>query len=293
VPSSIIDARLDGSAPACHQHHAHWHYIWLATGLIVACAFLATDAEAQVVAGPNVNVGGGMACRRDGAGGDPDCPFQVFGDVTIQRQNEGSMACSSRNPQTCLAAGNDYRLVDLPSPIGAERKVTADAWLGVFWSRNGGQAWRSTLLPGWKTDDAKVTDMSPQGAPAVNPIAGFQAAADPTVRAGTHGLFYLSGIAFNRDDEANGHRFTAARPAAKASRACSSYRCSSTTTTRPIPTSRLVICVRRSSTPERAGCGRTTGTYCRSRRQKSLRSIGTGTVRLGPRSAKRSRRRRA
>ena len=38
----------------------------------------------------------------------------------------------------------------------------------------------------------------------MNPIAGFEAAADPTMRAGTHGLFYLSGIAFNRAEEANG-----------------------------------------------------------------------------------------
>ena len=86
---------------------------------------------------------------------DPGCPFQVFGDVSIQRQNEGSMACSSRNPQTCLAAGNDYRLVNVPG-VASDGKVTADAWLGIFWSRNGGQAWRSTLLPGWKTDEASL-----------------------------------------------------------------------------------------------------------------------------------------
>ena len=205
APSSIIDARPDGSFAACNQGPAHWRQICLATALIVTCAFLATDAAAQIVAGPNTNIGGGPACNRDGAGGDPNCPFQVFGDVTIQRQNEGSMACSSRNPQTCMAAGNDYRLVGLPrlDDPNADNKVTADAWLGIFWSRNGGQAWRSTLLPGWNTDDPAVKDMTPEGAPAVNPIAGFQAAADPPLRAGTHGLFYLSG-AFNRAEEANG-----------------------------------------------------------------------------------------
>ena len=179
---------------------AGWRYVWLALALLVASASLATDAAAQIVAGPNANIGGGPACRA----ADPGCPFQVFGDITIQRQNEGSMACSSRNPQTCLAAGNDYRLVGLPSVIDGDGKVTADAWLGIFWSRNGGQAWRSTLLPGWKTDHPSVKDMTAEGAPAVNPIAGFQAAADPTLRAGTHGLFYLSGIAFNRSEEANG-----------------------------------------------------------------------------------------
>ena len=56
-----------------------------------------------------------------------------------------------------------------------------------------------------------VKDTTPEGAPAVNPIAGFQAAADPTLRAGTHGLFYLSGIAFNRAEEANGTSSALAR----------------------------------------------------------------------------------
>ena len=32
-----------------------------------------------------------------------------------------------------------------------------------------------------------------------SPVKGFQASADPTVRAGTNGLFYYSFIAFNRD----------------------------------------------------------------------------------------------
>ena len=152
----------------------------------------------------------------------------MFGDVSMQRQNELSMACSSRNPQTCLAAGNDYRLVGLPSVSDGDGKVTADAWLGIFWSRNGGQAWRSTLLPGWKTDDPAVKDTTPEGAPAVNPIAGFQAAADPTLRAGTHRLFYLSGIAFNRAEEANGTS-SSLSAGAKASRAHSSPQYSSTT----------------------------------------------------------------
>jgi hypothetical protein len=203
VPPSIAGGAGPDRCPAASfsPHASGRGHIWLAIVLTIGVGgFRATDAAAQIVAGPNTNIGGGPACNRDQ--GHPDCPFQVFGDVTIQRQNEGSMACSSRNPQTCMAAGNDYRLVGLPGVN--DGKVTADAWLGIFWSRNGGQAWRSTLLPGWKTDDANVKDESPEGAPAVNPIAGFQAAADPTLRAGTHGLFYLSGIAFNRADEANG-----------------------------------------------------------------------------------------
>ena len=163
-------------------------------------AIVATPAAAQLVASPNVNVAGGPACLRSPT--NPTCPAQVFGDVTMQRQNELSMACSSRNPQTCLAAGNDYRLIGLPGED--DGKVTADAWMGIYWTRNAGQTWRSSLLPGWKTSDPLVKDATPEGAPAQNPIAGFEAAADATVRAGTHGLFYVSGIAFNRADEANG-----------------------------------------------------------------------------------------
>jgi hypothetical protein len=205
------DARLssladDGAAPGRSGLTAgrgrlsfYSRQVWWTLGLLVAGALCTPPASAQVVAGANANVVGGPACSR---AQDPGCPFQVFGDVSIQRQNEGSMACSSRNPQTCLAAGNDYRLINVPGVN--DGKVTADAWLGIYWSRNGGQAWRSTLLPGWKTADPGFKDTTPEGAPAVNPIAGFEAAADPTVRAGTHGLFYVSGIAFNRAEEANG-----------------------------------------------------------------------------------------
>ena len=56
--------------------------------------------------------------------------------------------------------------------------------------------WQSTLLPGYPLD------ASPQG--LASPIHGFQAAADPTVRPGTSGLFYYSGIAFNRGTNGTG-----------------------------------------------------------------------------------------
>ena len=51
-------------------------------------------AQQQGSAGANVNV-------ISGTGAD--------GDWTLQRQNEPTMACSSRNPQNCLAGANDYR----------------------------------------------------------------------------------------------------------------------------------------------------------------------------------------
>jgi hypothetical protein len=74
-------------------------------------------------------------------------------------------------------------------PDGAEN---GDAWLGVFKSFDGGQTWRSTLIPGYPQDESPIGKASP--------LKGYQAAADPTVRPGTNGLFYYSGIAFDRGD---------------------------------------------------------------------------------------------
>jgi uncharacterized protein YjbI with pentapeptide repeats len=124
--------------------------------------------------GPNVN----MVSGTDWPNGDP----------FLQRQNEGSIAASTRNPLHLLAGANDYRTVDLPGlPDG---KVTGDAWLGLFKSFDGGLTWRSTLLPGYPQDTSSIGMASP--------LKGYQAGADATVRAGTNGLFFYSGIVFDR-----------------------------------------------------------------------------------------------
>src|SRR6185312_3171830 len=110
------------------------------------------------------------------------------GDPFLQRQNEPSVAVSTRNSLHLLGGANDYRTVDLAGLLGiAER---GDAWLGIFKSFDGGQTWQSTLLPGYPLDS------SSDG--LTSPVHGFQAGADPAVRAGTNGLFYYSGLAFNR-----------------------------------------------------------------------------------------------
>jgi len=110
------------------------------------------------------------------------------GDPFLQRQNEPSIAVSSRNSSHLLAGANDYRTVDLPGLLGIDER--GDAWLGLFKSFDGGRTWQSTLLPGFPLDG------SIQG--QASQIHGFQAASDPTVRAGTNGLFYYTGLAFNR-----------------------------------------------------------------------------------------------
>src|SRR5688572_8863516 len=71
------------------------------------------------------------------------------GDPFLQRQNEPSIAASTRNPLHLIAGANDYRTVDLPGLPGDE---IGDAWLGLFKSLDGGQRWTSNLLPGYPQD---------------------------------------------------------------------------------------------------------------------------------------------
>jgi hypothetical protein len=120
------------------------------------------------------------------------------GDPFLQRQNESTIAVSTRNFLHLLAGANDYRTVDLPypdessddnTPCPANQKC-AEPWLGVFKSRDGGETWQSVLLPGYP-QDVSLEGLS-------SPLKKFTTASDPVVRAGTNGLFYFSGIAFNR-----------------------------------------------------------------------------------------------
>ena len=136
----------------------------------------AQQQQQQTSAGANVNV---IA----GTGAD--------GDWTLQRQNEPSIACSSRNPRNCIAGANDYRTVDIPFPAVGER-VTGDAWLGWYPTKDGGLSWRTRLLPGFPQDTSTVGLSSP--------LKGYGAGADPIIRPGTNGLFYYGGLVFDREE---------------------------------------------------------------------------------------------
>jgi len=156
--------------------------------LLTVCVCAITSSVGAQIPGQNVN----MVSGTEWPGGDP----------FLQRQNEPSIAVSSRNPLHLLAGANDYRTVDLPGlPDTGEEEPVGDAWLGLFKSSNGGLTWRSTLVPGYPQDQ------SPAG--LNSPLKGFQAGADPVVRAGTHGLFYYGGLAFNRGDKGRGVIFVA------------------------------------------------------------------------------------
>jgi len=134
-----------------------------------------------LLAGRNVN----MVSGTELPGGDP----------YLQRQNEPSIAVSTRNPLHLLAGANDYRTVDMPIAgeelPGIEETMAADAWLGVFTSYDGGESWTTGLLPGFPQDTAN------------SPLKAYTTAADPWVCAGTEGRFYYSGLVFNRGGKEN------------------------------------------------------------------------------------------
>jgi len=143
--------------------------------IFAACALVFAPTAAAQVAGQNVNMVSGTSWP----GGDP----------FLQRQNEPSMAVSTRNPMHILAGANDYRTVDLETVL-SEGEETGDAWLGLFKSFDGGLTWRSTLLPGCPYADPQCNDTTLRGT--------YQAGADPVVRAGTNGMFFYAGLAFDR-----------------------------------------------------------------------------------------------
>ena len=151
-------------------------FVRLLSGILVAAGLALTTISAQIP-GRNVN----MVAGKEWPDGDP----------FLQRQNEPSIAASTRNPLHLLAGANDYRTVDLP---GLPTDETGDAWLGLFKSFDGGQRWTSTLLPGYPQDTSAVGKVSP--------IHGYGAGADAVVRAGTNGLIYYAGLAFDRADPA-------------------------------------------------------------------------------------------
>lgn len=142
---------------------------------------LSRSAEAQT-AGQNVNMVSGTVWP--------------YGDPFLERQDEPSLAVSTRNPLHLLAGANDYRTVDLnlpeaePGEGNLSNAATGEPWVGQYVSVDGGAHWQSTLLPGYPQDRSSRGMNSP--------LHGFTTAADPVLASGTNGMFYYGGIAFNR-----------------------------------------------------------------------------------------------
>jgi hypothetical protein len=159
--------------------------------IFAACALVCLPSASAQVAGQNVNMVSGIKWP----GGDP----------FLQRQNEPSMAVSTRNPMHILAGANDYRSVDLELVLtGGEE--TGDAWLGLFKSRDGGLTWQSTLLPGCKYLVSDCQDSNGHGGHVLTGV--YDAGSDPVVRAGTNGMFYYAGLAFDRNTGASASAFS-------------------------------------------------------------------------------------
>jgi hypothetical protein len=184
---------------------------------IVTLGFLiALPASAQE-AGENVNV-------------LPVVPKSLYpedwflrGDGYLQRQVEPTIAASTRNPDHLLAFFNDYRAVDVEyDPFIGEQfqtaalaldttnlmmagllalpqiesfetppyAATAEAWVGMSRSYDGGLTWSGGFLPGapFDTSDASLA----------SPVHGLEAATDPVLAPAPCGNFYLVFMAFTR-----------------------------------------------------------------------------------------------
>jgi hypothetical protein len=180
-------------------------------------AFAQTSAPASafVAVSPNVNVLRGI--------NDP-----IRGDALLQRQNEPSVAVSTRNPNHVMIAANDYRTVDISGDVGLGETLThlwqrakraaehliaritgrrefdvdgdeelekvqagAEAWVGIYLSNDGGKSYSSFFMPGFKDDPSAIGQATP--------AYGRQAATDPVLVAAPAGRFYLGAMVFDRD----------------------------------------------------------------------------------------------
>src|ERR1700734_1346905 len=89
---------------------------FVAFGLALAIAALFSAPVSAQSAGQNVNMVSGTGWTN--------------GDPFLERQNEPSIAVSTRNVSHLFGAANDYRSVDLPGLLGIDER--GDAWLGVY-----------------------------------------------------------------------------------------------------------------------------------------------------------------
>ncbi|MEP7208583.1 MAG: sialidase family protein, partial [Casimicrobiaceae bacterium] len=155
---------------------------------IAATASILTSSAwaAAPVPGPNVNMVSGTRWPE--------------GDPFLTKQNEPAIAVSSRNARHLLAASNDYRLI--PVEV-AEELDDPEAWITIYKSLDGGATWRASPLGGCPIAIPACTD------PITKQTAALKAlrpnfGADPTMRPGPFGTFFLSFIAGTRDTGANG-----------------------------------------------------------------------------------------
>ena len=109
----------------------------------------------------------------------------------LRQDNEPYSVVDPTDPDTIVAGWNDYCLTDL----GA-------GWEGFGFSRDGGETWTDSLVPGYPQDTSAEGQASPlygNHTDAGDPIAAFD----------NEGRLYVGGISFNREGAINGDVFVA------------------------------------------------------------------------------------
>ena len=160
-----------------------------AAAIVFAFLPVSVGLAQSPVAGPNVNMVTGTTWPA--------------GDSFLTKQNEPSLAVSSRNPMHLLGGANDYRLTNVDVvPIPGE-EAGADAWVTVFKSTDGGSTWRASLIKGCPQPIPECGSASGQNADPIK-ASNAEYAADPTIRPGPYGTFFYSFIAGRRDSPAGG-----------------------------------------------------------------------------------------
>ncbi len=123
---------------------------------------------------------------------DPDDGDADNNDGGSRRQaNEPFTVIDPTDPMTVVAGWNDYCQTD----IGA-------GWQGFAYSRDGGQNWVDSFVPGYPADTSAEGMASPlhgRNTEAGDPIAAFD----------NDGNLYVGGISFNRAGAINGHVYVA------------------------------------------------------------------------------------
>ena len=109
----------------------------------------------------------------------------------LRQDNEPYSVVDPTDSNTVVAGWNDYCLADL----GA-------GWEGFGFSRDGGETWTDSLVPGYPQDTSTEGRQSPlygDHTDAGDPIAAFD----------NDGRLFVGGISFNRDGAVNGDVFVA------------------------------------------------------------------------------------
>lgn len=129
-------------------------------------------------------------CSNTSTSTAPDVPGDGDSDSNdggaFRQGNEPTVAIDPTNPDLVFAAWNDYCDTDL-----------GGGWMGIAFSRNSGETWTPSKLPGYPSDT------SAEG--MASPLHGRQAeAGDPLLAFDSEGRLFAGGIAFNRVNPQNG-----------------------------------------------------------------------------------------